>query len=373
MDFLKRAGKKIPFMVSTADDDARAETEKISSGFPERRPDFSGEQTSSARRFWFRAFGFAALAVFALFAVLVLAIYLRTGIARPVVAFGPLPVAGGATDFGADEAPVFHFNLDQLSVPAPAAQDISPKTGSLALISAPWPDLFRFGANFVTWFRIGLASLWNKADAQTVNAHNPTVENPVIAEIDDFGSRATGFQPVIADVNNQVSVSVPEPSAPFRPGRYVLKLWILRNGAVYETETDFTWGVLAVNFNKSIYDLNDVAHIGLGVLADDGHTVCDAMISMTITGPDGTNHSFNTDDGTIVRNTTCGPQTVTNNPDYAATLPVSAVGSYQVSVTAQIPGGSARTLTDRFEAQNPPLFDVERSGPTRIFPPPPTS
>ncbi len=280
-----------------------------------------------------------------------------------VVTHATLAPVNGKTNFGADEAPTFEYNLNSL----PTSTTSTPAAGP--------PQSFNDlrGSGTPSWrdfFYSLLDGLGSRADAQTVSVPTPTPGNPVVAEIDDPSGKPTGFQPVIATVNNQLNVGLPEPTTAFRPGRYTLKLWILHNGVVYATENTFTWGVLAVNFDKSLYSLNDTAHIGFGVLDDAGNTVCGAPISMTVTDPGGTVHQFSTANGSIAQSPTCGPATVTNVPDYAASMALHAVGTYRVSVTALTPDGM-RTLSDQFGVQDPPLFDVTRDAPTRIYPPVP--
>ncbi len=277
-----------------------------------------------------------------------------------VVTHATLAPVNGKTNFGADEAPTFEYNLNNLPASAPTSgppQSFNDRRGGGTL---SWRDFF---------YSL-LGGLGVRADAQTISVPTPTPGNPVVAEIDDPSGRPTGFQPVIATVNNQLNVGLPEPATAFRPGRYTLKLWILHNGIVYATENTFTWGVLAVNFDKSLYALDDTAHIGFGVLDDAGNTLCGAPISMTVTDPGGVVHQFSTANGSIVQNPTCGPATVTNAPDYAASMALRVVGTYQVSVTALTPDGT-RTVNDQFGVQDPPLFDVTRNAPTRIYPPVP--
>ena len=80
----------------------------------------------------------------------------------------------------------------------------------------------------------------------------------------------------------------------FRPGKYNLKIDYEINGKVYNFEQDFTWGVLAINVNKSIYLPNEKAYLQMGVLDDLGHTLCNADLILEITAPDGTKTVFKT-------------------------------------------------------------------------------
>jgi hypothetical protein len=197
----------------------------------------------------------------------------------------------------------------------------------------------------------------------------PDANNPIVAQIFGPDGKLTNLQPITVVTGGNLRVTLPNSGRSFVPGGYLMKLFIWKNSVVYQTQSNFTWGVLAVNFNKSIYALNDTAKIGMGVLTDQGHTVCDADIEMTIVSPTGRTYAFSTANGTIAKNTSCGPNTVTNNPDYSAELNAGEIGTYAVSMTTRISVGPARTVTDSFQVQNPPAFDVERIGPTRIYPP----
>ena len=56
--------------------------------------------------------------------------------------------------------------------------------------------------------------------------------------------------------------------------------------AVFLAEQDFSWGVLAVNVNKSIYLPGEIAYVQMGVVDDWGSTVCDAKLDLNITHAD---------------------------------------------------------------------------------------
>lgn len=312
------------------------------------------------------------------------------------------------TDFTANESPIFNFDLgslpsstpdmdtsstsidassstaatsttstdttDTTDIPAGSSTPTSSQSLWGSLINPWWHSLvdLAFGGPVRALQTLGLNVFPQKAEAQTdAGIATPTAADPIVAVVYDPDGQLTDLQPVVTVTNDQMSIGLPEPPSSFRPGRYTLALQILRDNVIYSTEDTFTWGVLAVNFNKSIYTLNDTAHIGFGVLTDTGETVCNARIAMIISSPSGKIYHFSTETGSITRSTTCGPHTVTNNPDYAAFLPVAEVGAYSVSVDAEVPNSVARHLDDSFEVQDPPAFDVERIAPTRIYPPVP--
>ncbi|RJP43100.1 hypothetical protein C4587_03020, partial [Candidatus Parcubacteria bacterium] len=286
------------------------------------------------------------------------------------------PIVGASTTetFGAGESPAFDFDLDALPG-APASTSVSSTPASTSTEPAPLPAQEPPSAknreilSLVDFF-LGLFDVRRSARAQTGPAPPllPTEDNPVVAEIIGPDKKPTNIQPVFLAVQNQLRVSVPEPKTNLRPGKYALRLWIFKNGVVYHTENEFTWGVLVLNTTKSIYTLHDPVRMGFGVLDDEGKTLCDADIATAITAPSGKVLHFSTQGGTIQLSPECGPITVTNAPDYWLDTTADETGTYRVSVKAQTKNGE-REINDSFGVQDPPDFDVERVGPTRIFPP----
>ncbi|HVO28605.1 MAG TPA: hypothetical protein VMT81_01330, partial [Candidatus Paceibacterota bacterium] len=285
-------------------------------------------------------------------------------------------------NFSADESPA--FDVDFNSLPAAATTTVAaPATTATTTDTMPLPSPPQDSSNTASstsflgparqllsfFFGVtGVDRLVAYAQDVPQSGALPTQANPVIAEIFDPGGNLTSFQPVTLVTADSLHVALTDPGRSFRPGKYDLKLWFWRDGTVYYTESDFTWGVLAVNFDKSIYTLGDTATVAFGVLDDGGNTICGADVAMSVTSPSGAVTHFSTADGTIQRNATCGPETVTDQPDYSATLPADEVGTYSVTVAATTLNGT-RQVTDSFQVQDPPLFDVERTAPTRIFPP----
>jgi hypothetical protein len=159
----------------------------------------------------------------------------------------------------------------------------------------------------------------------------------------------------------------------FKPGMYKLHLKLRTVEGYINIEQDFTWGVIAVNTNKSIYKPGDVATIGMGVLNDKGETHCmkglnTADVWLTVTDPQGKVKEYSTTDGSIKDSGECSAISVTNMPDFAAIYLVGQPGIYKMKVRAQIKGES-REIEDYFKVEEAPAFDVERSSfPTRIYP-----
>lgn len=163
------------------------------------------------------------------------------------------------------------------------------------------------------------------------------------------------------------------PFSQMKPGKYTLRV----TGATGETtEQDFTWGVLAINTSKSIYAPQEIAKLSLAVLDEGGRMVCDAKLRLEIrnsTRSAGSGQEFEirnltTEDGAIKVNEACQKKDFTLEPDYEATYQVGQVGTYSMTLTAETKNGSY-TIADSFEVRAQVPFDIERTGPTRIFPP----
>jgi hypothetical protein len=180
---------------------------------------------------------------------------------------------------------------------------------------------------------------------------------------------------VTLDESKSKLIVHPKDAPNFKPGMYKLHLKLRTLEGYVNVEQDFSWGVIAVNSNKSIYKPGDVAKIGIGVLNDAGETQCmtgqdAAEVWLTITDPHGKAKDYSTESGNIKDSGECGPITVTNTADALAIYLIdNKPGLYKMKVTARIKGGEKRSIEDYFKVEASPAFDVERSSfPTRIYP-----
>jgi hypothetical protein len=149
----------------------------------------------------------------------------------------------------------------------------------------------------------------------------------------------------------------------FRPGKYILK--VKTNDATIEQE--FLWGVLAINTNKSIYNnFGETVYLQMAVLRDDGHTICDANLKLEIKNPKSEIEILTTENGTIQYSGKCKPNNVTDVPDYFAYYQVGEPGIYEMKLTNLDNGYEIKNF---FEVRDSVPFEVERIGPTRIYPP----
>jgi murein DD-endopeptidase MepM/ murein hydrolase activator NlpD len=164
--------------------------------------------------------------------------------------------------------------------------------------------------------------------------------------------------------DNTETVSIVPPYH-FKPGKYTVTMTD-DEGTV--SSQDFSWGVLAINTNKSIYAPAETAHMYIAVLDDGGRIVCNAGVTLTVTDPGGTSTTLTMSDGSITVNPTCGSIQSTNTPDYETTYQTAGSGSYALHLSAVTANGT-RELDDGFEVRDSVPFDVERVTATRIYPP----
>lgn len=156
------------------------------------------------------------------------------------------------------------------------------------------------------------------------------------------------------------------PPSHFKPGRYTLKITDEKNNS---TVQDFSWGVLAINPNKSVYYPHETAFIAIGILDEMGVTLCDVKTSLEITSAQGEITTLGTWDQSIrINKKTCGTREVTYIPDYETEYKIGNVlGTYKMVLTAETQNGPF-TVYDSFEVKDDIPFDVERFSATRIFP-----
>ncbi len=213
-----------------------------------------------------------------------------------------------------------------------------------------------------------LSSLSHSLFAFVGDTPPPAIEAVVL---DSFGKEttiATSVERVVVDGAEQDQVIVEKPDNMFRPGKYTLRVTLHSAEANIVSDQDFTWGVLAINVDRSIYHPDATAYVQMGVISDTGNTICDADMTLVVTDPLGAERTFATDGGGIVRESQCGPNNVISVPDYYAHVPLGHMpGTYLMTLTA-ITANGTRVVHDSFQADPDVAFDVERTGPTRIYP-----
>jgi hypothetical protein len=199
----------------------------------------------------------------------------------------------------------------------------------------------------------------------------PAFNFPSVAYADNLNNKTTIYNSkgekmdanIAVAKNGNGSAFTLSPSSSFIPGKYTLI--VDDNGKQFKQ--DFTWGVLAINTNKSVYLPNETASLALAVLDQKGNMVCNASVTLQITDPNGAITTLSTNDGTIIVNPECQMKKMTNKPDYQANYQVKNAGIYKMNLTAISPNGTY-SIADKFTVQNSVPFDVERTTATRIFP-----
>lgn len=164
---------------------------------------------------------------------------------------------------------------------------------------------------------------------------------------------------------------IANPPRDLPPGTYSLELTLqdeeINNGQPLVFTQDFSWGVLAFNVNKSVFYPGEEAYLQYGVLDQQGHTLCNAKVFTEITAPDNGVAYLNTENGLIKIAPNCQPDQVTNIPDYSSYYGVGWPGTYQIKIIVHTPTG-VKEFYDKFEVMENIAFDIERIGPTRIYP-----
>lgn len=171
---------------------------------------------------------------------------------------------------------------------------------------------------------------------------------------------------IMALGNDKMKVTLsPKANQHIRPGKYHLTLGITEGSMTHNLEEDFSWGVLSINTNKSIFQPNETAQIQMAVLNEYGHTLCKTPLRLEITGPWFEKKVLSSEEGTITNAETCGADNVTDQPDYVTSYQVHGEGVYQMKL---INLQNHYEITSSFEVKNRSAFEVERLGATRINP-----
>lgn len=176
-------------------------------------------------------------------------------------------------------------------------------------------------------------------------------------------------KPEISTNQNQVSVfEIGINDLAFSPGKYTLKINLNTSSSNQTVTQDFTGGVLALNFNQSSYKVGDNVQMGMSVLDDGGHTLCDSKVIVTILDPSNQTTILSTDNQSISVSQECADINITTTPDYLAEFTPASEGEYKVELTAETANGQ-RKMEDTFTVNNNPDFVISHHDTaTRIYP-----
>jgi murein DD-endopeptidase MepM/ murein hydrolase activator NlpD len=184
-------------------------------------------------------------------------------------------------------------------------------------------------------------------------------------------AKGQGINAPITETNDGTTTNVQiAGSNEITPGQYTIRVTD-ESGDV--TTQDFTWGVLALNPDKSMYHPGDTADLSMAVLNDQGDMVCDASLTLKITnvaggGTDILSTTSASGSAQIVVNPQCQQHDFSLQPDYQAAYQFKNAGTYSLQLTAVTQNGT-HTITDTVPVTNNIAFDVQRVSATRVYPP----
>jgi hypothetical protein len=211
------------------------------------------------------------------------------------------------------------------------------------------------------------------------NAYAQESVQIVRTEVSGPDGTLADITPVIQESSGELEVVIPKPEANFDPGKYELKVYFLANNQIITATQDFSWGVLAINANKSIYSPGETGKLAMAVLDENGGMVCDAKVRLKVKSqkfpPEADQplaekvqgEELSTENGRIKINPECQSKAVTSKPDYEAEYQFGKEGTYDLILTAETANGTYE-IADSLEVKKDIPFDVGRISATRIYP-----
>ncbi len=142
-----------------------------------------------------------------------------------------------------------------------------------------------------------------------------------------------------------------------KPGLYTIKTTLVKNGKTYTTQDQYAWGLVSLNTDRSIYRPNQTANMTIVVLDSQGHSVCDAQLTIGMISPNGTITTLSSGNG--ITPGECGL--------YNAQYTTSSQGNYTVNVSATSSGINT-SFTTSFLVQSNIPFDIIRTAQSKIDP-----
>lgn len=149
-----------------------------------------------------------------------------------------------------------------------------------------------------------------------------------------------------------------------RPGTYAIEVTVDEGGKTYTDTFDFTWGILTTNPNKSEYQTGETAHISIGALTPNGHTICEANLNLYVIAPDDMVERVEVNESGL-----CDGNNVIDVPDFYAYASTTIPGAYELYLERLDDNGDLLGFTtDTFNVVDVQDISIEREGPTRIYP-----
>lgn len=198
----------------------------------------------------------------------------------------------------------------------------------------------------------------------TITITNPDDE-PLQTKVTDAEGNVVPVEVEQTDTLLGTEVSL-QASNQLKPGKYTISITDSQGKTVQQ---NFSWGVLALNTDKSLYHPGETAKIAIGVLNDKGEMVCDADVTLTIINQStGSSDLLSTGNGKIKVNDNCSLYKFTLQPDFESSFQFQNSGLYSFQLNAKTPNGT-HAIEEYITVKEQIPFDVRRTSATRIYPP----
>lgn len=236
-----------------------------------------------------------------------------------------------------------------LASPALAADSVS-VNGSLITVTVP---------EFIPTSQTPSLSVHQQSSLTTtiyqifLSLFNINQSNPILTITNPLG------EVVLTQALAQPDATLSFSQVNYLAGKYLVAI----NG---QPVSSFSWGVLAINSDRSVYHPGDTGRLSLAVLNDHGDMICNAPLVLTLTLPSGQTQSFSTPDG-IHTSPACFTKDLTASPDYWLDYNFTETGTYRLILTSSTDSNSYQ-LQDHIEVSPNSSFYIKRNQNTRIYP-----
>ncbi len=191
-------------------------------------------------------------------------------------------------------------------------------------------------------------------------------EEPKVNIFDSSGTKVSGFKVIKNDIG-EYEIRVDDSSG-LRPGEYTLNFESKNEGLVTKK---FSWGIAALNVNKSSYKVGEEVLFAMSVMDSQGKPYCDANLLLIVENKDLVKKTIlATFDGSIKVNDECKRSEKTNKADYEAKYIVTEKGDYKVSLIFE-KADEMFELSSDFVVNDLGVdedFEVSRGAPIRVGP-----
>ncbi len=205
---------------------------------------------------------------------------------------------------------------------------------------------------------VGLGNYWRNVDIQ-------------VELLDSRGKKINSKIIITLKEDGKFSITLPGDKHALRPGKYTLIFNIVdKSGDAEERfvlRQNFYRGVIAFNTDKDVYHSGEKARLQLGVLDNNGQTVCDSAIEIKIITPDNKEDILSLANKKINKSPSCLPKNVTTEPDYWADYLLSQEGVYTFFIKVNTEGED-KIIKRQIVVDNNSEFFIKRRSATRINP-----